>query len=316
MTSLRCGFWFSLIVLLVAGSVRADAPITLRYKFAKGDRTHYRTHTTLKQVTTVMGNKIETTIDQSSLTTRTVEEIDEQGNALLTLKTERLQIKMKAGPAGEFEFDSKSTERDNGSALGQGLVPVYEKLGSAQFQVLVSPRGEIKQVKGYEELLADVVKNNPIGAQFSGGASNEAAKMGSQEAFVILSDGAVSPGDKWEVPTDFELPKLVKGKRKATVTFIGLEKLKERSVAKALVLDETSLDISTETDGAKVTGTFATSLSEGSVLFDVEAGRVASLKTSVTMGGQLTAAVNDMAIPLQIEQTQTLEFELLDKLPE
>lgn len=312
----RLGCLIAIATCLVCAVLRADDTVTLRYKFTKGDCQAYRVRTGLKQSTSLMNTKFETTMDQESVGTRTVESIDDKGNALLTIKSEWLKVKMKVGPAGEFEFDSRSTEApDQTSDLGRNLLPVYEKIATARYQAVVSPRGEVKEIKGYADLMADVIKNNPVGAQFAGGASDDAAKLGLQQLFMILDEGPVKPGDKWEAPIDFNLAKLVKGKAKLTFTYMGPEKLAERTVAKVLALDETSLDIDSETDGTKVTGTFATSQSEGTILFDNATGRIVSSKNSVTMGGQLTAVANDMNFPLQIEQTQTTALELLDEVP-
>src|SRR5262249_19610170 len=153
----------------------------------KGDRAVYRTKSGVKQSTMVANTKIETIMDSESVTTRTVESVDENGNALVTLKTEWLKAKTKIGPLGEFEFDSRSAEEpDKSSELGRNLLSLYEKLASARYQAVVSPRGQIKEVKGYAELMADVIKNNPLAAQFSGGGSDDAAKLGLQQMFMIL----------------------------------------------------------------------------------------------------------------------------------
>src|SRR3990170_4264051 len=135
--------------------------------------------------------------------------------------------------------------------------------GSA-VELVVPPLGEVKEVKGFAELFADLLKDNPIAAQFVGGGSNEAAKTSYADQFPRFKDDAVKPGDSWEVPFEIDLPKL--GKFKGT-------------------------------------GTFSTDDATGTVQFDPVAGKLVAMKTGFSLNGDMTITAGGKTIPLRMEQT-------------
>lgn len=296
-------------------SVRADEPVQLRYKPAKGDKQLFHVKQEMTQKQTIMDIKLENTMTMEAWITRTVEDIDDKGRAVLKTKGERRKVKASLGAAGKFEFDSKSTERDTGSELGAALTPLFERLTGSEYQVFLTPRGEVAEVKGYAELIADVVKDNPLAAQFGGG-SNAAAQISEQDFFVILKDEAVKPGDKWDSPYDVELPGIGKVKGKIIHTYDGPDKVGGQATAKISENNESSLDLKLEMGGTKVSGTLSTNGSSGTIQFDPKTGRLVSSKKSFTLSGQLSVDVNGMIIPVQNEQTHTVALEVVDKLPD
>lgn len=310
--------WRWLLVLACAAipaTARADDAVTLKYKLAKGDSAIYRSTTELKQTQMIMNLKIENTMKTDDVSRRTVDDVAADGKVQLTSKNERLKVAGNFGAAGKFEFDSKSAERDKGSLLGGALTPLYERLSGAQIQLVISPLGNVAEVKGYKELVADVIKDNPIAEQFGAG-SEEAAKIAFQEQFVVFSDKPVKPGDKWEVPYDLEFPKLGKAKGKVQYVYEGPDKVGERKTARIGVTNDLSFELNVDMAGTKVTGTISTSSSSGTIQFDLEAGRIVSAKKEYTMSGNLSVDAGGMIIPVQNEQTQTIGLELLEKLPE
>ena len=299
----------------VLNSAQADQPITLRYKMNRSDKLIYQTTSTTKITQSVNDMKFKTSMKQTEITLRTLEDVDKKGNFRLKSENKRLQIKMKVEPVGEYSFDSTSDERDSGSMLSSGLNPIYERLSGAFLTVTHSPRGDVKEVKGFKELLADVVKDNPFGAQFAGGGSDEFAKLSKSDMFVVLSEKAVKPGDKWESAYELAMPKFgtVKGKR--IYTYLGPDKVGGRKTAKISVEQELSFKLDLNMDNAKVSGEFKTDKSSGTVQFDPLKGQLVSKKTQFTLSGTLTVDANGNIATIESEQTQEVAVELLDKLP-
>src|SRR5437879_3734854 len=99
----------------LAGLVRADEPVLLRYKLVKGDKLVYRTNMEMKQTQSMMGQKTENNMTQEAFISRFVEDVDDQGKAALKTKAERRKFKAEVAGLGKYEFDSTSTERDTGS---------------------------------------------------------------------------------------------------------------------------------------------------------------------------------------------------------
>jgi len=242
--------------------------------------------------------------------------VDEKGNFKLTVKGERLKVKAKFGPLGDYVFDSQSTERDKSSMLGAAVTPLFERLATAMYQATVSPAGEVVELKGYADLVRDLLADNPLAAQFSGGGTDEAAKQQLQEQFPKLSKSAIKVGEAWEVPSELTLPGVGKTRGKSVYRYVGPDTVNGRKTAKIEVGGEMSMELDIDMGGAKVTGTIATTAVNGVIQFDIEKGRVLSSESTVALGGDLNVAAGGMNIPVRNDQKMTHKSELLDKLPE
>src|SRR5262249_44713709 len=155
-----------------------------------------------------------------------------------TEKAEWLKVKADFGPGGSYAFDSKSNERDKSSQIGAALTPVFERMSGAAIHVVMTPEGEVKEVKGFTDLFRDLVENNALAAQFVGGGTDAAAKQNIQEQVPQFSEKPLKPGDSWEVPAELDLPKIGKVKGKRTYRYIGPDKVGERATVKIEVSGE------------------------------------------------------------------------------
>lgn len=292
-----------------------DEPLLLKYKFAKGDKQYFKSEQEMKQKQTFMGNSQENGMSQQAVLSQSIDSVDADGKATFVFKAESRKVDANLGPAGKFEFDSKSSERDTSSQAGTLLTPLLERLTGTEYQVIVDSTGKVSEVKGYAELIADLIKGNPIVGQF-GASDNKSAAMNEQESFAILSDKPVKPGDKWDNSREMNLPNIGKLKNKTTYTYEGIDKVGDRKTARIGIASDMSIELDAQQGGAKVKGTISTTKSGGTIQFDIEAGKVLSVKRNVTMAGQLMVDVNGMTIAIDNEQTQTAQIVALDKLPE
>lgn len=310
------------IVVICCGGivpVRADEAVLLKYKVARGDTLHFKNTQAMKQAQSLTVNgmtiKQDNSLKQEAILTRVADEVGSDGKVTFRLKAERRKMNAEFGALGKFEFDSKSTDRDTGSTIGASLTPLLERLTGSEYQVIVNPQGKVGEVKGYAELIAELLKDNPLAGQFGGG-DNAAAVMSEQDAFVILSDKPVNVGDQWEVPIEMDVPKLGKVKGKTTYKYEGPDTVGNRKTVRIAICGEMMMELKLDQGAAKVSGTLTASNSSGTVQFDPVAGRVVSIKRSVSFGGMLSVDAGGMTIPVDNQQEQTNTFELLEKLPE
>ncbi|HLJ11529.1 MAG TPA: DUF6263 family protein [Planctomycetaceae bacterium] len=311
----RLGLATITALFALSGLASADEPVLLRYKLAKGDSLIYKTVQEQKSTQTVMGNKVESSTIQEAVNLSKVDDVDAKGNAILKTKAERRKVTMDS-PNGKYEFDSKSTERDTTSAVGGFVTPILERLTGSEYQMTVSPRGEVVEVKGFAELIADLVANNPFGISVAGGGGNEGAKYTEQDSYVVFGDKPVKPGDQWETPVEIELASLGKAKGKVTCVYEGNDKVRDRKTVRIGITANMTIELNLDAGGMKISGTMSTTNSSGTVQFDPAAGRVVSSKRSVSMSGQLTVEVGGTTIPVDSETEQTSTSQLLNKLPE
>jgi hypothetical protein len=312
----RLGLALCVGLFAVAGPVLADEPVLLRFKFAKGDKLLYKNDQEMKQTQNILNMKVETTVSQDAVMSRVIDDVDSSGKATLKTKAERRKIKIDT-VQGKYEFDSKSTERDTTSAIGGAVTPIFERLTGSEYEVFVSPRGEVTEVKGYAELIGDLLKDNPLGGQFTGaGGGNPGAKIAEQESLISLSDKPVKPGDQWETPFELELAGVGKIRGKVTYVYEANDKVGDLKTVRIGITSEVTVDLNIEAGGAKVTGSISTTSSTGTAQFDPVAGRLISSKRTVTMGGQLSVEAGGMIIPVDNQQEQTSTTTLLEKLPD
>ena len=311
--SLRCLGLAAIIGLMgLIGPALADEPVLLRYKLAKGDKLIYKTAQESKQSQNVLNMKIETATTHDAIILREVDAVDSEGTATLKTKAERRKLKV-----GDYLFDSKSTDRDTTSAVGAAVTPVLERLTGSEYEVFVSSRGAVLDVKGYIELIGDLVKDNAAAQQIPGAGGGKAgAQIAEQQHFVVLSDKPVSPGDQWEVPFDIDMPGLGKVKGKVVYVYEANDKVGDRKTVRIGVASDVSIELKIDAGGAKVTGTLSSSSASGSVQFDPETGRVLKSKRSISMSGNLTVEAGGMTIPVETQTDESNTAELLEKLPE
>lgn len=314
--TLRCLCFGLPLLFLAAGADAADEAVTFRHKMAENETVIYRTKTSMKQSQTVGENKIETTMTQTKIDSWAFDEIDKQGNIHAKTETKQLKVKFEIDPVGEYTFDSTAAERETGSVLSESLNPVFDRLSTARLDVTFSPRGQVLQVRGYKDMFGDLLKDNPLGARFAGGGSDESAKLSMADQFIIFSDKPVQPGDSWEVETETEIPGIGKIKGKRVFNYEGPDKVGELETAKFTVNHEYSIDIDIEANGSEITGSMSTSNASGTVQFDPERGRVVSNNSSYTLAGDISVAVNGMTQTVNTSQTHSVELQLLEKLPE
>lgn len=290
----------------------AGEPVLLRYKFAKGDKLIYKTVQEQKQSQTVLNMKNETAFSHEAIYVRDVDAVDSLGIITLKTKAERRKVK-----SGDFLFDSKSTDRDTTSALGAAITPALERLTGSEYEVLVNSRGNVVDVKGYVELLGDLVKDNPVAQQILGGGGGKlGAQIAEQDAFVIFSDKPVSPGDQWEVPFDVEMAGVGKVKGKIVYVYEGDDKVGNTKTVRIGVAPDVSIELKIDAGGAKVSGTLTTSSAAGSVQFNPETGRVVKSTRNVSMSGQLTVEAGGMTIPVDTQSEESNTISLLERLPD
>jgi hypothetical protein len=304
-----------LSLLFIGGIVRADDGVTFRYKPTSKEKPRYQTTLSMEQTQTIGEQKIIATMKQTSINKWSLEKTDSKGDFHFRTETQQLKVKLKIDPVGEYQFDSTADEQERGSVLSEALGSIYDRLATAAVTVTTSPLGEVKAVSGHKELLSDLLKDNPLGVQFAGGASDDAAKLNFSERFIIFSDKPVKPGDSWETEFNALLEGIGHAKGKRIYNYVGPDKVGEVATEKFTVTLELSIDIDIKANGAEVKGSLSASDSTGTIHFDPELGRVVSMKTGYTFGGDINVTANGMSRAINTSQTQNVERILLGEMP-
>jgi len=308
--------YFVACSMCLAAVAQAEEPVTFRYKMNEDENLIYETSSSVDQIQTVNGMDIKNEIKNREISVFTLVEVGEDGNFNVQSENKRFVTNMKIGPLGDYKFDSKSSDNEKGSALGGALTPLYETLSGAFITFVQSPRGTVLKVEGFTELLADVLKDNPLATQFAQGATDKGMVAAFNQLAIHFPEKAIKPGDTWKEPFEMDLPNIGTIKGETTYTYEGADKVNGRKTAKFTSTTEISIDIDIKMGQADVTGSISSTEATGTIHFDMEKGRIVSFSSEMKMEGDLTVEAGGMTINITQSQTQKLTKKLLDKLPE
>jgi hypothetical protein len=306
----------TLVFLFTTGSTGAEERTLLRYKPSEDKPLIFQVTTKFNQKMSIGNMKADLQYRTEDISLWTLQKTDEKGNLAWQKENKRLQVNVKFLPVGEYEFDSKSDERDKSSVLGAALTPIFDNLNGAYLRITNTPEGRITKVGDYEELIGNLTKSNPVAPIITFGGTNQGAGLLFQEMMAVLSNKPVKSGDTWEAPYNFEIPQLGTFEGKKGFKYEGRDKVNGRETVRLGINYDISLEVDYKFLGVNATGTITTTKSSGAAHFDPEQGQLVSLKSNAEFSGnvRLQSGGNTFDVPIEITWEVTLKQ--LEKLPD
>jgi hypothetical protein len=268
---------FSLVVAVLFGPVpglRAQEP--LRWKFEPGQKLAYNMVQDMTMSTSGPFGQQNVMMNQVMEMTWEVKELNDQGEAVISQKFDRMKMKMTLPPPlGVIEYDSKSEGAPAGPAAM--FAPMFKALSQAEFELTMTPRGEIKDVKVPEEVIA-ALKNSPGAAAMGDLATPDGFKKMISNGALVLPENAPQPGDEWSTKVELNMPGSGKQIVETTYRFEGMKEVD--GVQYAAFRPDLKM-----TFEGNPQMTVKDQESNGEILFNVEAGRLhsSSLNQKLTM---------------------------------
>jgi hypothetical protein len=151
-------FLFGMAAVVPMALCNTGAAVTLQLKLAQGKTYYQRTVIDQHMVQTVMN--MQQVLDQSLGTGVKMEvlDVDGQGNMRIR-RTYDWSMTKRTGPMGNLDYDSAKQ-----TTPPPGAEPFAALLGQS-YVVRISPKGEVLEINGVEEMQAAVRKKLPAGAQ-------------------------------------------------------------------------------------------------------------------------------------------------------
>jgi hypothetical protein len=139
------------LVLMLASSARAADPLT--WTFTPGAKHRYRlTQDMTTSIDLGPGGEVDAKTSQVLDLTWTVAEVNDDGNAVLKQKIDRIQLTMDApGAGGEVTFDSQSPDEPQGFAAM--IAPLLKETVRSECTLTMTPRGKVVGVDIPESLV-------------------------------------------------------------------------------------------------------------------------------------------------------------------
>jgi hypothetical protein len=261
-------------VAALSGAPTSRAQDPLRWKLETGQKLNYNMvqDMTIGVAGGPLGDQ-NMTIHQVMNMIWNVVESKEDGDALIRQKFERVQTKMTMPPLGVIEYDSTSDQAPVG--LAAMLAPVYKALTESEFELTMTPRGEIKDVKIPEKLI-EALKASPNAAALGDLATPDGFKKMMSQSALVLPENAPQAGEQSDTKVEMSAP--FGGKQIIDTTY-RYDGTKDVDGVTCAVFQPT-LKMAYEGENQPK---IKEQESSGEILFNVDAGRLHSSKLNQKM---------------------------------
>jgi hypothetical protein len=214
-----------LVLAVLANTARnGHAQEPPRWKFEPGQKLNYNMVQEMAMSTAGTFGEQSVTMNQEMEMTWQVAEINQQGDAVIHQKFDRMKMKMTLPPAlgGVIEYDSQSDKPPVGPAAA--FAPMYKALMQAQFELTMTPRGEITDVKVPDEVIT-ALQNSPGGMAMGDLASPEGFKKMISNGALVLPETTPQPGEQWSNKVELTMPGTGKQIVETTYRFAGIKEV-------------------------------------------------------------------------------------------
>jgi len=217
-------------------------------------------------------------------------------------------------PVGGFEYDSKSEEAPTG--LGAMIAPMYKAMTEGEFEITMTSRGEVKDVKIPEQVIA-ALKSSPGAAAMGDIASADGFKKMISQGALVLPKDAPKKGDSWSTKVEMKNPAVGKQTVETKYLYEGTKDIKGTMFA--LIKPQLTMSFGDAPAAAKegeakppappqqVPMKIKDQTSDGEILFNIAAGRLSSttLKQNVTIEATVQGQPIEQKIDQKIDVTVT-----------
>jgi len=235
-----------------------------------------------------------------------VQGVDEKtGEAVIQQKFDRIKMKMTT-PLGGFEYDSKSDAAPTG--LGAMIAPMYKAMTEGEFEIVMSPRGEVKDVKIPDQVVA-ALKNTPGAATLGDLATADGFKKMISQGALVLPEDAPKEGDSWSSKIEMSNPAVGKQTVETLYRYEGTKDID--GVKFAVIRPQLTMQFENNPPAKpgepqqpqpqqQVQMKIAEQSSDGEVLFNVAEGRLHT--STLTQTATIEIAAGGKSVQQKIDQ--------------
>lgn len=285
----------ALLGLATLSTRAADNSISLRWKFAPRQISHYATSQDVK-VQRMAGEKPEEfTSKQNTDMTWVVDSVDDDGNAHITQTVDRVRVE-SSGLGQKMAFDSNNDKLPEGA--DEASVEAMRAPIGQPVHLTIDQRGNVVDVRlsdKFSEKLKQSSQYGPLAAMFSRDNLKQMAGMNT----LVLPADPVSKGMTWEQQATINDPMAGKQKLVTTYRYDGTEEHDGRKLDKISATAKISL-----ADEKKPAQPFTVKdqKSNGVIWFDHDVGRIEEMQMTTKVVGEITLGAN------KIEETMTTQL--------
>jgi hypothetical protein len=300
----RC--WIGAALALAAVAAPAHGQVQLEWKFKEGSKFYLETVSSSRQGMKFQGKELRQDTELTFLFSVAVQQVKPDKSAVLVQKLEGLFVRNLGGPAGQINAEDKFNQQLVGTA----------------FHLTVTPRGEVTDFEGYEQLLKKLAGEDAVARKtVQAVLSKEYLKRAATEVFAVLPPKPVKGGDSWGADQKQDVPLGPLGSFTTTrkYTYEGKDE-KQNKLDKITFTGTATYNLPRDKD----TGPFPFQVTKadlkmedikGTIFFDEAAGRLVGMETRARVKGTMTVVANGNPIETELEQERAVKTRLLLEKP-
>lgn len=238
------------LVPIAEGHAEASPSYRLRYHFQTGEELQWQvTHRARVRTTVAQTEQTAETLSRSTKTWRILD-VDPSGAAKFELRVDNVEMTHRISDGKEIRYDSRS-----GEPPPAGFADVGKTIGKPLAIITLSPNGEVVERKQLE----------PEALQTQGYLT------------VPFPQNPIAIGESWTVPDEITVPL-----RNGTVKRIQIrQKFTLEDVKNEIAIIRIGTQILTPINDPEIEVQLVQRLSEGTVRFDISAGRIIAQEIEV-----------------------------------
>ncbi|HMP04213.1 MAG TPA: DUF6263 family protein [Gemmatales bacterium] len=258
----------------------SDGGHVLRWKFKPKDRFQTESVMQMMQLRRVGGQlQARDGVQVTTLATFTVKEVGSDGSAVLTQKIDSVRCRID----GQLPASATATAE------------ILTRLQGATFTLTLDPDGKVQQFDGYADFIKQLDKRRPgEGDAFKRQIPEDDMKKASEEGFALFPDKSIQVGSTWERSATVNLVPLGALEVKLEYTLESVQKGKAK-----IVFSAKSSELRPMGGGNKPD--FNLEDRSGTIVFDLQQGRLDSYDSKLRFNGAVTLPSADTGLRAMLE---------------
>jgi Family of unknown function (DUF6263) len=304
----------ALACLAPGWSQTARAQVKLEYKFPEGKKLTYKTSWNPFQTLTLAGQEIQSNERKTVVWTQTTGKRRGDATLPVDMRVESLKTTLRLQGGIDLSFDSSKPGGKIDDPEFAPLRDIYKLESQVAYTVVLDGQNKVKAIEGTEALRDKAARLDPI-AREQVRSLIEAGPLKAQfeQEHRFLPDGPARPGESWErtETVDYGGSSLTIRKK---YEYAGTEKRGDKALDKITIKvlevkcpppdPKSPLPLKATKSDLKVES------SEGTILFDREAGRLVESRERVELTGGLTFSAQGQEQRIGFDLTLRTEVQL------
>jgi hypothetical protein len=285
----------------------AQAQVKLEHKFPEGTKSSFKSTTKTHQILSIMGMDIETEAEESVVISSAIGKRNADGTLPVVQKIEsiRSQLSLPGGINVTFDSADPNAKIDNPQVAFLG--DVFKALVGVGYTIVLDAKDKVKFVEGTETFEAKLDALDPkAAAVLRGRLSAEKIKKAFEQEIGSLPEVLARQGEPWETTEVMDLGSDQSLTLRKRYEYLGTVEKEGKSLDKIGVRSLTvvyAMDPKPDSPLKVTKSDLKVDSSEGTILFDREAGDKIESTSVTRIKGTLTLEAGGKELPSTLDLT-------------